>query len=180
MTPHGLQLVVLTLNLFFAVLFQDLMPVSSWMPVKIGFLTAVSLYAALVKPAPIAMVTALVAGGMHDALGGLPMCCTSCFLLAMVGLTRLLKQFFLEATVLHGIAYCGAVMVLQGIWTRLWPEVNEPLTFAQSLVRWVYLFPAGMIAGGVGFAWCGLADRLAGLVKPVEEGDGIFWSEIDR
>ncbi|MBP5320210.1 MAG: hypothetical protein J6334_04420, partial [Kiritimatiellae bacterium] len=127
-----------------------------------------------------ALVTALVAGGMHDALGGLPMCCTSCFLLAMVGLTRLLKQFFLEPSLVHGIVYGGVAAVLQGIWTRLWPEANEPLTFAQSLMRWVYLFPAGMIAGGVGFAWCGLADRLSGLVKPVEEGNGIFWSETDR
>lgn len=175
-----LQIPVLLLNVFLAALLQDLLPAVQWLPVKICFLTSVALHAAAFKPFRIAFLAALLAGSVTDALGGLPMPCTACFLLVMVWLTKLLKRTFLTPKRAYGILFVAAAAALQGIWTRLWLGSGAPLAFGPWLARWVYLFLSGAIAGGVGFAWCSLADRLAGLVKPVKEDNEILWQDTDR
>ena len=174
-----MELPVLALELFVAGLAQDLLPAWQWLPVKIGFLTAVALWAALTKPALVALVAAVWAGAATDALGGLPMLCTSVFLLAMVPATRGLRTIFLEPNVWHGMLYVAVAAMAQSFWTGLWLSGVTP-GFGEGVMRCLYSFPAGLIAGGVGFAWCGLMDRLSGSVKPVEEGNGILWSETDR
>lgn len=175
-----LNVPVLLLNVFLAALLQDTIPAMPRLPVKICFLTAVSLHAAVFKPFRIAFPAALLAGAATDALGGLPLPCTACFLLAAAGAARLLRKIFPAPGRGCGIPLVAAAALLQGVWTRVWLGAGAPEPFGPWLARWVYLFPAGALAGGVGFAWCGLADRLAGLPGPAEEGNGIAWQDADR
>ena len=171
---------VLIVNLLFTALLQEMVPVTPWLPVKLFFLTALSLYAALAKPLRVALATAVLAGGFNDLLGGIDPPCTSCFLLAMVGITSFLKRSFLRANILQGLFLVAVVSVFQGIWTLIWTGNSDLLTWGERFARWGALFPAGMIAGGVGFAWCGFIDLFSGLTQPAEEEDGIRWTKTDR
>lgn len=54
-------------------------------------------------------LTALVwAGGLTDALGGLPLFCTFGFLLTLYGVVRLLQRVRFEATLVQGARLPGA------------------------------------------------------------------------
>ncbi len=163
-----------------AALLQDLIPASPVFPVKLGFLTAVALHAALTKPMWVALTVAVWAGGLTDALGGLPLLCTTCFLICAYGLVRMLQRFFLDATLIQGPLLVAAAAVLQLVWTRLWAGGGAPFFSMRTLVLLGYTIPAGMAAGFAGFAMCGLVDRVSGIVKPVKEGHGILWAETDR
>lgn len=175
-----MNLPVAAVTLFAAALLQDLIPATPLLPVKLGFLTAVALHAALTKPVWVALTVAVWAGGLTDALGGLPPCCTAGFLSAVYGLARLMQRAAVEATLLQGTLLVAAASVLQTVWTRLWVETGVPFLSWQTLALLGYAVPAGMVAGFVGFAMCGLADRVSGNVKPVKEGNGILWAETDR
>jgi len=175
-----MDLLVSVVTLFFAALLQDLIPVTPSFPVKIGFLTAVALYAALAKPVWVALTVAVWAGGLTDALGGLPLLCTPCFLLVIYGLVRLMHRVFLEATLVQGMLLVAVAAVAQTVWTRLWVATGQPFFTWHTLKLLGYAVPAGMAAGLAGFAVCGLADRVSGIVKPVKEGNGILWAETNR
>ena len=175
-----MHLPVVVFVLFVAALLQDLIPAPPSFPVKVGFLTAVALHAALTKPMWVALTVAVWAGGLTDALGGLPLLCTAGFLVCAYGLVRLLQRVFLDATLVQGPLLVAGAAVLQLVWTRLWVGGGEPFFSMRTLVLLGYTVPAGMAAGLAGFAMCGLVDRVSGLVKPVKEGNGILWAETDR
>jgi hypothetical protein len=175
-----MHLPVLVFTLFIAALTQDLFPVTAAFPVKPVFLTAVALYAALTRPVWIALTAMVWAGGLTDALGGLPPLCTPIFLILLYAATRLLQRVFLEAGLLQGVLITAAAAAAQWIWTQLWLHGGAALFTLENLKLLVYTIPAGMLAGFIGFIFCGLTDRLSGLVKPVEEGHGILWAETDR
>lgn len=175
-----MHLPVLAVTLFAAALLQDLIPVTPSFPVKLVFLTAVALHAALTKPLPVALTAAVWAGGLTDALGGLPLLCTAGFLLVIYVLVRLMHRVFLEATVFQGMLLVAAAAVFQMVWTRLWVGTGQPFFTWHTLKLLVYAVPAGMAAGVAGFAICGLTDRVSGIVKPVKEGNGILWAETNR
>ena len=171
---------VLGLALVMAALMQDILPVTPFFCVKIVFLTAVALYAMLTKPTMVALTVLAWAGGLTDALGGLPLLFTAFFLLMMYGAVRLMQRVFLEATLMHGFCLTACVSVIQLIWTRRWFASGEPFFVWQTLVLLGQALLGGMLAGGVGFTLCGLADRMAGNKKPIKEGHGILWAETNR
>lgn len=159
---------------------QELVPISSHLPVKIVFLTAVGLYFALTRPTAAALTALVWAGLLTDALGGLPLACTLSFLLTVYVGVRLLQRVFLEATLFQGTLLVGCASVAQVIWTRVWIRTGVPLFSWDMLTLVGAALPAGMVAGWIGFAVCGLADRLSGNVRPVKANDGILWAETDR
>ncbi|MEI7898905.1 MAG: hypothetical protein WCK89_01535 [bacterium] len=175
-----MNLPVVLFTLFVAALLQDLLPATPAFPVKVGFLTAVALYTALTKPVWVVLTVQAWAGGLTDALGGLPLFCTLSFLVLMYGAVRMLQRVFLEATLVQGTLLVGCVALAQTIWTRLWAGTGEPFFAWQTLVTLGYALPSGLAAGFVGFALCGLADRLSGNVKPMKESHGILWAETNR
>jgi hypothetical protein len=175
-----MHLPVAVFTLFAATLLQDLIPATPRFPVKIVFLTAVALHAALTRPVWVALTVAVWAGGLTDALGGLPPLCTTAFLLLAYGAVRLMQRVFLEAGLVQGTLLTAAASAAQLAWTRLWAGGGAPFSAAQALELLGYSVPAGMAAGLAGFALCGLADRLSGLVKPAKGGNGILWTETDR
>lgn len=175
-----MNLPVVAFTLFAAALLQDLIPVTPWFPVKVVFLTAVALHAALTKPVWVALAAQAWAGGLTDALGGLPLFCTFTFLLVMYGVVRMLQRVFLEATLVQGTLLVGCAAPVQTVWMRLWAGTGEPFFEWQTLVALGCAAPAGLAAGFVGFAVCGLADRVSGNVKPVKESNGILWAETNR
>ena len=175
-----MHLPVTVVTLLGAALLQDMIPAVPQFPVKIGFLTAVALYAALARPVWVALTVAVWAGGLTDALGGLPPLCTPAFLLLAYGAVRLMQQVFLEKGMVQGTLLTAAVAALQLIWTRLWLTGAGTLSAMQMLELLGYSVLAGLVAGLTGFVMCGLADRLSGLIKPAKESNGILWADSNR
>ena len=175
-----MNLPVVGIALFAAAVAQDLIPVTPHVPVKLVFLTAAALYYALTKPLPVALTALVWAGGLTDALGGLPLFCTLSFLLACYGVLRVLQRVFLEATLVQGTLLVACAAMAQTVWTRAWAGTGEPLFAWQTLRVLGASAPAGMVAGFLGFAVCGLMDRVSGNVKPVKEGNGLLWAETNR
>lgn len=171
---------VVVSTLLAAALLQDRIPAVPSFPVKVGFLTAVALYHMLVKPVSVALTALVWAGALTDALGGLPLFCTPCFLLSVYGAVRLLQRVFLEATLVQGALLMACVAVAQAVWTRAWLGMAGPAPVWSMLVAAGYAVPAGLAAGFLGFAMCGLADRVSGNLKPTKEANGILWAETDR
>ena len=174
-----MHLPVAVFTLFAAALLQDMIPATPRFPVKIVFLTAVALHAALTRPVWVALTVAVWAGGFTDALGGLPPLCTTAFLLMAYGATRLMQRVFLVAGVVQGALLTAAASALQLAWTRLWAG-GGALSAVQMLELLGYSVLAGLAAGLASFAICGLADRFSGLVKPAKESNGILWAENNR
>jgi hypothetical protein len=175
-----MNLPVVAIAVLTAAVAQDFLPGTPQGSVKVEFLSAAGLYFAMTKP-PLVALTALVwAGALTDALGGLPLFCTCSFLLLMYAATRLLQRVFLEPTPFHGALLMAVASVAQGVWTRLWVATGTPVFAWRTLEVLGWELATGLVAGLVGFAVCGLADRLSGNVKPVKEGNGILWSETDR
>ena len=176
-----MHLPVAVLTLVAAALLQDLIPATPQFPVKIVFLTAVSLHAAMTRPVWVALTVAVWAGGLTDALGDLPPLCTTAFLLLAYGAIRLIQQVFIDGTgLIQGVLLTAAASALQLLWTRLWVSGAGTLSIAQMLELLGYSVPAGVIAGLAGFLMCGLADRLSGLIKPAKESNGILWADSNR
>ena len=171
---------VVAFTLFAAAVAQDLIPVTAHVPVKVGFLTATGLYFAMTKPMPVALTALVWAGGLTDALGGLPLLCTFSFLVMVYGAVRMLQRVFLEATPMQGALLGACTAVTQVIWTRMWLETGEPFFSWHTLMVLGVAAPVGLAAGGICFAVCGLVDRVSGNVKPVKEGNGLLWAETNR
>ena len=159
---------------------QDLVPVTRDIPVKLVFLTAAGLYHAMTKPLSVGLTALVWAGALTDALGGLPLFCTTSFLLLAYGAVRVMQRVFLEATLVQGTLLVACASLAQMVWTQVWIRTGEPVLAWHTLEVLGASVPAGMVAGFAGFAVCGLADRVSGVVKPVKEGNGILWAETDR
>ena len=175
-----MNLPVMAFVLFAAAAAQDLIPTLPHLPAKLVFLTAAALYFALTRPTTVALTAQVWAGGLTDALGGLPLFCTLSFLLVAYCVVRVLQRMVLEATLVQGLLLVACVSVAQTLWTRAWLGSGEPIFVWHTLATLSASALAGMVAGGVGFAVCGLMDRISGNVKPVKEGNGILWAETDR
>lgn len=171
---------VLGVSLLSAAVLQDLAPVSAALPVKPVFLTAVALYVMLTRPVWVALAVTVWAGGLTDALGGLPLLCTSVFLLLAYGAVRLMQRVFLEASWLHGMLLTAVVASAQMAWTIVWSGAIRPIFDFRTLTVLGYALPSGMAAGLAVFAFCGFVDRLAGIVKPTKEDHGILWAATNR
>ncbi len=171
---------VLGVSLLAAAVLQDLAPVAPALPVKPVFLTALALYVMLTRPIWVALAVTVWAGGLTDALGGLPLLCTSGFLLLTYGAVRLMQRVFLEASWLHGMLLTAVVASAQMAWTIVWSGAIRPLLEFRTLTVLGCALPVGMVAGLAVFAFCGFADRLAGIVKPTKEDHGILWAETNR
>ncbi len=167
-------------TLLLAAAAQDLVPVGRQVPVKLVFLTAVGLCQAMTKPLTVGLTALVWAGLLTDALGGLPLFCTTSFLLLAFGAVRMMQRVFLEASPAQGALLVAVASLAQLIWTHAWVRTGEPVLAWHTLAALGASVPAGLVAGFAGFAVCGLTDRVSGLVKPVKESNGILWAETDR
>ncbi|MDD4102237.1 MAG: hypothetical protein PHU80_06340 [Kiritimatiellae bacterium] len=171
---------VIGMSLVAAAVMQDLAPVSAVLPVKPIYLSAVALYVMLTRPVWVALPITLWAGGLTDALGGLPLLCTASFLLLSYGAVRLMQRVFLEASWLHGMLLTAVVAAAQMAWTVVWSGAIRPVFELSTFTVLGYALPAGLLAGLAVFALCGFVDRIAGIVKPTKEDHGILWAENNR
>ncbi|HOE60559.1 MAG TPA: hypothetical protein PLZ74_09180 [Kiritimatiellia bacterium] len=163
-----------------AALLQEMFPVIPLVPAKPGFLTAVALYYALTRPWPVALTALTWAGALTDLQDGLPLFCTIGFLLVAYGAVRLMQRLFLTATVAHGAVLVAGMAAAQTLWTRLCVGVGGWSLLWQTLAAAGYAAHAGLVAGGLGFGFCGLLDRVSGSERPVKEDNGIGWTETDQ
>jgi hypothetical protein len=168
------------LTLLIAAGAQDLLPVTRDVPVKLVFLTAAGLYHAMTKPLPVGLTALVWAGMLTDALGGLPLFCTTSFLLLVYSVVRVMQRVFLEASLVQGTLLVACASLAQMVWTHVWVRTGEPVLVWHTLEVLGASVPAGMVAGFAGFAVCGLTDRVSGIVKPMKESNGILWAETDR
>jgi hypothetical protein len=175
-----MYLPVLIFTLLLAAAAQDWLPVTADVPVKLVFLTAAGLYHAMTKPLPVGLTALVWAGALTDALGGLPLLCTTSFLLLAFCGVRVMQRVFLEASLVQGTLLVACASLAQIIWTQAWVRTGEPVFAWHTLAVLGASVPAGMVAGFAGFAMCGLVDRVSGVVRPVKEGNGILWAETDR
>ncbi len=174
---YEMHLPVTVVTLLFAAFLQSATTTSTWLLVKLPFLTAVALYSALNRPTWPVLVTTLWAGALTDALGGLPALCTPTFLLIAFGVVRIMQRFFLETGVVPGTLLTGAVSLLQTLWTIGATKGGLTVLMPESLKIAILALPAGMAAGLIAFLLCGLIDRVSGIVKPAKGGHGIVWSK---
>jgi len=169
----------MVLTTLIAAMLQDMISISVWMPVKVGFLSAVAIFYVITRPFSKALLAVLWAGILTDALGGLPVLCTVIFLLCAYGVVHALRSMIYSANIFTGIILCAGLSFLQMIWTRIWAGTSWPAGFWYSFALLGYSILAGAIAGGVGFAICLLTDKLSGCIKPVKEKNGLSWSKAD-
>ncbi|MBP5509586.1 MAG: hypothetical protein J6Z49_01560 [Kiritimatiellae bacterium] len=162
-----------------AALLQDILPVTSSWPVKFPFLTAVAVWMAVKRSAEESLVCALWAGLLTDALGGLPLLCTSCFLFCLYGIVRFLLRLDPAPAFWRVVLFCGAAAPFQVLWIQFWMGGEWPLSFVQILARCALALPAGLVAGTVGMALVAGLDHLSGRRQASETGHGIFQAEIN-
>jgi len=176
---NDINLPVMMLTTLTAAILQDMISISAWLPVKIGFLTAVALFYMITRPFSKALLPVLWAGILTDVLGGLPVFCTVIFLLSVYGAVHALRSVIYSANIFTGIMLCAGFSCVQMIWTRIWAGASGSTGILYSFALLGYSILAGAIAGGVGFAICLLTDRLSGCINPTKEKNGLSWSKAD-
>jgi hypothetical protein len=174
-----IHLPVTGVMLLTAALFQDMIPVVPWLPVKIGFLTSVALYNMISRPFFKALVAVVWAGVLTDALGGLPLFCTTAFLLLAYALVHLLRSVINAADLVTGIVLCAGFAPVQMVWTRIWAGSSGTADLRHGVALFGYSLAAGAIAGATGFFACLLVDKVSGCIKPVKAKNGFSWTEAD-
>jgi len=174
-----INLPVMVFVTLLAAFFQDMIPVTGLLPVKIGFLTSVALFYMLTRPFVKALVVVLWAGMLTDSLGGLPLLCTTGFLLFAYSAIHFLRSVIYEANILTGMILCAGFSCVQMIWTRIWTGSTAGGDFWYGLALLGYSVIAGFIAGAVGFAVCLLVDTLSGCIRPAKEKNGLSWTKAD-
>ncbi|MBO4287986.1 MAG: hypothetical protein J5985_07475 [Kiritimatiellae bacterium] len=176
---HKTEIAADLVCLFAAALLQDLLPVTPAWPVKFPFLTGVAVWMVVRHAAEEALVCALWAGLLTDALGDLPLMCTSCFLFCLYGIAWFLLRFDPAPAFWRVVLFCGAAAPLQVLWIQFWIGGKQLLTFVQILARCALAFPAGLVAGTVGMALVAGLDHLSGRRQASEARHGIFQAEIN-
>lgn len=174
-----INLPVMMVTILTAAILQDMISLSVWLPVKIGFLTAAAIFYMISRPFSKALLPVLWAGILTDVLGGLPVFCTVSFLLFVYAAVHALRSMIYTANIFTGIILCAGFACVQLIWTRIWAGVSGSAGIWYSFALLGYSTVAGAIAGGVGFAGCLLADRLSGCSNPAKEKHGLSWSKAD-
>ena len=176
---HKTELAADLLCLLAAALLQDFLPSTPAWPVKFPFLTAVAVWMTVRLPPAEALVCVLWAGLWTDALGGLPLLCTSGFLFCLYGVARFLLRFDPAPAFWRVLVFCGAAAPPQVLWTQFWMGDEVHLTFVQGLARCALSLPAGLVAGMVGMALCAGIDHLSGRRQASEAQHGIFRAEVN-
>ena len=176
---NDINLLVMGFAILLAAVLQDMISISVWVPVKIGFLSSAALFYMITRPFSKALLALLWAGMLTDALGGLPVFCTVGFLLCAYGAVHSLRSMIYSANILTGIILCAGLSCMQMIWTRIWAGSSGSAGIWYSFALLGYSILAGAIAGGVGFAICRLIDTLSGCMKPSKEKNGLSWSKAD-
>ncbi len=110
---HKTELAADLVCLFVAALLQDILPAAAPAWPKFPFLTAVAVWMTVRRPAEEALACALWAGLWTDALGGLPLLCTSCFLVCLHAVARFLLRFDPAPVFWRVVLFCGAAALLQ-------------------------------------------------------------------
>jgi len=176
---NDINLPVMGVTILLAAVLQDMIPVSLWLPVKIGFLTSVALFYMLTRPFLKALLALVWAGVLTDALGGLPALCTVSFLLCAYGAVNSLRSVIYSTGIFTGMVLCAGLSCMQMIWMRIWIGASGTVGIWYSFSLLGYSIVAGAIAGVVGFAICMLIDNLSGCIKPAKEKNGLSWSKAD-
>ena len=174
-----MHLPVIVVALVSSALLQDMLPATSWMPVKLTLLSAAALYYMISRPLLPALTATLWAGLLTDALGGLPLLCTTGFLLFAYGVIHFLRGVIYGADVLTGTLLCAGFSPLQMIWTRIWTGAAGIVDIQHGFAVLGYSIIAGAIAGATGFSLCLLLDNFSGCMKPAKEKHGLSWTEAD-
>jgi len=175
----AVNLPVMGFTIILAAFVQDMLPVTEWLPVKIGFLTAVALFYVLSRPFMKALTAVVWAGILTDALGGLPLFCTVSFLLFMFAVVHFLRSMIYGVNILTGMVLCAGFSCVQMMWTRVWAGAAGAGDFWYGFALLGYSIIAGAIAGAIGFAVCLLVDSFSGCIKPVKEKNGLSWTKAD-
>lgn len=148
-----------------ATVLQDMIPVTTLLPVKGYFLTAVAVYYILAKPKLMSLVIVLWAGLLTDVLGGLPNGCTLFFLLLVYGLLFMFQRVLLEATVLHGTLVMAVISLFQQVWTRAWVRhAGIPIFSREMLLLAGASAVLGLVTGFSMFLLCLWLERFRGVV----------------
>lgn len=142
---------------------QDIVTLHGPVPAKIPFLMAVACYALLGRPLRTALGVGLAAGLLADALGGLPLLCTAGFIGILFLLLRVIERVFTGSGWLYGVAVMTVAGPLEVVWTRLFAGwTGVPFFSATTAWQVLLALPAGMLAGALGFGFCGWLDRWLG------------------
>ncbi len=159
-----LNLIVVGLLLFLAAIVQDGCAFGTEQSVKFYVITAVALYVMQTKNLPVVILGLIWAGALTDALGGVSQGCTLAFLMLVFLAVRGLQRIFLAPSLWHGVILCACVSVLQVVWTRLFVGWTGYSFFSWTqFVRIAEAFPAGAVAGCIGFMACIWLDQRLGL-----------------
>jgi hypothetical protein len=171
--------IVIGVTVLIAALAQDLIRVTPWLPVKVNFLTAVALFYIVSRTFLPALAAVVWAGVLTDALGGLPLFCTTSFLLFAYLLVHFLRGFIYRADVLTGAVLCALISLFQMLWMRIWVDFSCAIDLRYGFIMLGYSIAAGAIAGASGFAVCLMVDRFSGCTKSVKDKNGLSWTEAD-
>ena len=177
MRTSAVQIAFFAFALVVAAALQELSPAVGG--AKAALLGAVAFRAALTRSLVPALVCALAAGGLHDALSSLPGFCMSGFLMAVCAAAALVRGTDRperrQARRNGGRGGAGAVLAacifaavapLGELWTRLWLWRMDPSIFAGLLFSAV----AGFLAELAVFPAMDAMERACGIPCDFREG----------
>ncbi|MGI6497135.1 MAG: hypothetical protein ACOX5G_13875 [Kiritimatiellia bacterium] len=171
-----LDLPVLLLLLSLAACLEEFLP---GLPLPAPWLAGVSIYYSLRRTFPMSGVVAVVAGVLHDSLGGVPLPATSLSLLALAvsasGLRTVLAR---DSVRLAAIAGAGSGLLLPLV-QRLFlgATMVSPRGFAWLAAALSGSAASGAIAAALFFLLGRRLDTLAGNIQPRKEIDGREWPQ---
>ncbi|MEI6646936.1 MAG: hypothetical protein WCP12_12955 [bacterium] len=158
-----------------ATLLQDMIPATTFLPVKGYFLTAVAAYYVLAKPRLMSGVIVIWAGILTDVLGGLPNGCTFIFLLVVYALLLVCKRILIEATIFQGTVLMAILSMFQQVWTHVWVRHTGVMFFSMDMLRLAgFSAVMGLLTGFSMFLLCTWLERFKGVVdQKATAGEGI-------
>lgn len=158
-----------------ATVLQDMIPVTTLLPVKGFFLTAVAAYYVLAKPKLMSVVIVIWAGILTDVLGGLPNGCIFVFLLVVYALLLVCKRILIEATILQGTLLMAILSIFQQVWTHLWIRQSGITIFSMDMLKLAGASAVmGLLVGFSMFLMCAWLERFKGVVDQTSTaGEGI-------
>ena len=168
-----LDLPMLLVYLLGAAGLQSLLPPVPCEPIalKLPFLPCVALYYALDRPWPMAVVAALWAGVLTDALGGLPPGTTSISLTvlsaAILAIRHLLPEGSLLPAALLGFLETVCLLFTQALVVRVSFETPPPFLASVKPIPLIALL--GMILAPLFVAIARKLDLITGNVEPQKE-----------
>jgi hypothetical protein len=148
---------------------QNLLPGLPGSPLKIPFLTGVVVYYALNRPRILACVCAVWAGWLTDSTGGLPVLCTTSFLLLLAFVLHQLRHLLPEGSWTGAVAVAAAAALPQAVWQLIWARLALPGSVWRLAGDLLLLLPAGAVAGAAAFGLARTLDHWAGNARAQDE-----------